>query len=57
MQNVEIREIIRKSRIRYWEIARKMSMAPSNFSTLLQSEISPDRKEQILNAIEELKGE
>jgi hypothetical protein len=57
MPNADLREIIRKSRIRYWEIARKLDMAPSNFSCMLQKELSPEKKSEILEVVEILKGE
>lgn len=51
--NKEIREAIEKKRIRYYEIAEKIGVSTCYFSRLLQKELPPERKAEILKAIKE----
>lgn len=56
--NMEIRETIRRSRIKQYEIANKIGVNKSTLNVWLHvKELSPERKEQILRAIEEIKSE
>lgn len=50
--NKEIREAIEKRRIKYYEIAEKIGVSSCHFSRLLQRELPPERKAEILKAIE-----
>lgn len=56
--NMEVRETIRRSRIKQYEIANKIGVNKSTLNVWLHvKELSPERKEQILQAIEEIKAE
>ena len=56
--NMEIRETIRRSRIKQYEIANKIGVNKSTLNVWLHvKELPPERKEQILQAIEEIKAE
>lgn len=54
-QNQDIRKIIVKSRFKYYEIADQMKIHNSTLSTWLRKALPPDKKQRILEAIEELK--
>ena len=57
-RNMEVRETIRRSRIKQYEIANKIGVNKSTLNVWLHvKELSPERKEQILQAIEEIKAE
>lgn len=49
--NVEIRDKMKKKGIRQYEIANELQLAPGTFAHWLQSELTPERKERVLNAI------
>jgi predicted XRE-type DNA-binding protein len=53
--NEDLKNVIKESRIRQWEIAQKLGMADSNFSKLLRTELSNEKKTEILKVIEDLK--
>lgn len=56
--NMEIREAIRRSRIKQYEIANKIGVNKSTLNVWLHvKELPPERKEQILRAIDEIKAE
>lgn len=55
MANEEIRTLINKSRLKYWEIAREYGLTDSNFSKLLRNPLSTENKQKILDIIEKLK--
>ena len=56
MANEDIKVLILRSNLKRYQIAQKIGMADSNFSALLRNELSPQRKEQIILAIEQLLG-
>lgn len=57
MNNEEIRLAISKSRLRYFEVARKLNITPSTFSVWLRAELEGARKEKVMSAINELSEE
>jgi hypothetical protein len=54
--NDDIRELIKKSRVRNWEVAQKIGVAEATFSRMLRYEITPEKKQDIIKAVNELKG-
>lgn len=52
MNNTEIRKLIEKKRLRYYEVARAVGVNPQTFSGWLQTELTDERKERVLKAIE-----
>lgn len=56
MENLEIREEIRKSRLFHYEIADALGVSESAFSKWLRSEMDAERKEKVIRAIETVKG-
>ena len=55
MANEDIKELIAKKRLRYWEIAKEYGLSDSNFSRLLRIPLSIENKQKILDIIEKLK--
>lgn len=53
--NIEIRNAIFSNNIKKWEIANKLDVTDSTFSRMLRNEISNDKKNEILNIINNLK--
>lgn len=54
MNNTEIRKLIEKKRLRYYEVARAAGVNPQTFSGWLQTELTDERKKRVLKAIESL---
>jgi hypothetical protein len=54
MLNTEIRNEMKKRNICQYEIANKLQLAPGTFAHWLQSELTPERKERVLAAIESI---
>lgn len=57
MQNLAIREAIRKARLFSYEVAMELGISETSFSRKLRHELSPAEKEKVLAAIEKLRGE
>lgn len=55
MANEDIRNLISKNRLKYWEIAKEYGLTDSNFSRLLRTPLSDDNRRKILDIIEKLK--
>lgn len=53
--NVEIRELIRKKRLRYYEIAEVLGVSEFTFSRWLRNELPENKKREVINAIEQVK--
>lgn len=51
MENMEIRERIRKKRLRHYEVAKACGIAPETLSIWLRYELTPEHKERIEKAI------
>ena len=52
--NQDIRDIIFEKRLKMWEVATEIGLSDSRFSVWLRTELSPERKERVLKAIESL---
>lgn len=55
MANSEIREAIRKKRLRHYEIAQVLGVNESTLSRWLRNELPEDKKREVINAIEQVK--
>ena len=56
MTNKEIRLQAFESGIKHWQIAAEIGVTNETFSKWLRTEISEEKKQQILQAIERLKA-
>ena len=55
LNNMEIRFAIEEKRLKYDEVARELGVWPSTLSRWLQTEVSPEKKQMILDAIDRIK--
>lgn len=55
MANIDIKEKISASGIRFWQVAYKLGITDSTFSRKLRKELSIETKEKIFSIIEKLK--
>ena len=51
MNNIEIRELIEKRRLKHWELANALGINPCTFSKWLRLEVTEKRKQEIIKAI------
>lgn len=54
MVNAEIRQAAKNNGVRLWEVADRIGVNDGNFSRKLRHELSPEVKEQVLTAIDEI---
>lgn len=54
MANIKIRDAIKKARLFHYEIADELGMSESVFSKLMRTELTPEKKEKILQAINKI---
>lgn len=54
MANAEIRELIRKKRLRHYEIAKALGVNEFTFSRWLRNELPDEKKRKIIEAIEQI---
>lgn len=54
--NTDVREAIKKSGLAHYEIANEMEVSQNTLATWLQSELTEERKERILEAIKNHNG-
>lgn len=57
MANAEIREILRKKRIRHYEIATQLGISEYTFCKWLRTELPPDKREEVLKAVKKIENE
>lgn len=55
--NLEIRKKIEEAGIHFWQIADRIGISDSTICKWFRKELSPDRKDLILKAIDELTKE
>lgn len=55
--NKDIRLKAFEAGIQHWRIAERLGMKSSNFCVMLRKELSETKKQQIIDIIDELKGE
>lgn len=56
MRNKEIREAIKASGFKYWQVAEVIGISRYTFSEWLRYELTGERREKVEKAIEKLKG-
>lgn len=56
MYNKKIRNIIKQSGIKQWEIAEEYGIHEGNFSRLLRKQLTEPQERRVLEAIEHLKS-
>lgn len=56
-QNIEIRNVVRESGLRLWQIADAMGMSDTYFSKKLRHELTATEKERIYQTIKTLQEE
>lgn len=54
MNNKEIRELIAKRRLKYFEVAKALGVSTYTFSHWLQNELPPQKKKEILEVIKNI---
>ena len=54
MRNLDVRNMISDSSLKYWEIAEKLGVTDSTFSRKLRKEFSEKEKDKIIEIINEL---
>lgn len=57
MENKEIRDLIVKNNLKYWQVANKYGLSDGNFSRLLRYPVSKEVEEKIIKVINDLKEE
>ena len=55
MENLNIRQKIKEAGLKQWEVAEAYGISEGNFSRLMRRELSPERRQRVLDAIERLK--
>ena len=56
MTNIKIRQLIAKNRLKYYEVAAACGISSCTFSVWLREELSPEREQLVMRAIEKLTG-
>ena len=56
MNNIEIREAIKESGFKQWQIADMIGIADTTFCRMLRRELPEDKKQEILTAMQIAKG-
>ena len=56
MNNIEIREAIKESDFKHWQIADMIGIADTTFCRMLRRELPEDKKQEILTAMQIAKG-
>ena len=56
MNNIGIREAIKESGFKHWQIADMIGIADTTFCRMLRRELPEDKKQEILTAMQIAKG-
>ena len=56
MTNLKIRQAIARNRLKYYEVAAACGISSCTFSVWLREELSPEREQLVIKAIEKLTG-
>ena len=56
MNNIAIREAIKESGFKHWQIADMIGVADTTFCRMLRRELPEDKKQEILMAMQIAKG-
>ena len=54
--NTEIKKAIKEKGLKHCEVANGLGIGSTTFSTWLQTELTPERKERVLNVLENYTG-
>lgn len=54
MKNIELRQLINDKRLKFYEIAREIGIAPTTFTIWMRDELTDDKKEKVMRAIDNL---
>ena len=54
MNNIELRNLIIEKRIKFYEIAREVGIAPTTFTVWMRDELSDEKRVKVIKAIENL---
>ena len=55
VNNIDIRELIQRKRLKYFEVAQAAGINQHTLSHWLQTELSDERRERLLKAIDSFK--
>ena len=55
MNNIEVRQLIERKRLKYYEVAECLGINVSTLSRWLQTELTPERKTKVVKAIKSIK--
>lgn len=55
LSNLEVRQLIEKKRLRYYEVAAALHIDPATLSRWLHAEMAPEKRDKVLRAIEGIK--
>lgn len=56
MTNFEVRQAISAAMVKHWQVADKLGICPEHFSRMLRYEVSEEKKNEILAAVNEIVG-
>lgn len=54
LKNVEVRRLAKEKNVRHWQIADEIGVSESTFVHWLRKELSDEKKEKIIAAIEKI---
>ena len=57
MKNLDIRKQILNKKVHYWEVAERCGIHESTLSRMLRRELPDDKKQRILQIIEDIERE
>ena len=55
MNNTQIKAVMRDNNIYMWQVAKKLNVHESSFCKWFREELSEERKQQVILAVEEIK--
>ncbi len=55
MNNEQIKDLMKDNNIFMWQVAKKLNVYETSFCKWFREELSEERKQQVLSAIEEIK--
>jgi len=55
MNNEQIKDLMKENGIFMWQVAKKLNVYETSFCKWFREELSEERKQQVLSAIEEIK--
>ena len=57
MTNIDVRKAIENAGLKYWQIADRLGVYDGNFSRMLRRELPQEKKQRIIQIIQDLKQE